>query len=370
MNETKDNFTFDEIDFGMILSDLLSVDTITDLELREGEIWVVDILKGRYRYPLETREKWEREELSSLLEKIPRQLAIRMGVPYNDGNPILDAEAGYRGKGQLRVNAIIGGISGGSYPGIAIRKTTFGLRMEENSVKSRDYAGESFLNLMEVVLRSGCNVMVAGLTGAGKTELLKFLARYIPKSDAIITIEDTYEAYLKRIYPEKEVMSLKATENVGFSQLIRACLRQNPDWIMVSESRGEEVRELMEAVGTGHHLISTIHSDSAANIPWRMVDMAKAMGNEADRMFRQVHQNINIGIYIHYYNDDGGSHRKVTEVCEFYLDANGLPCSHSVYRFDYAKETYVSEPIMSNAILEKIKRSKADTGKIRGEFLS
>ena len=64
--------------------------------------------------------------------------------------------------------------------------------------------------------------MLTGITGSGKTELLKYIARYIRRNEAIITIEDTFEAYLKRIYPEKEVLSLKSTETQTFSDLIRA----------------------------------------------------------------------------------------------------------------------------------------------------
>lgn len=366
---TKKFIFTEDIQFGKILSELINIDTITDIELRCGEVWLVDIKKGRYKYNLEDRPEEERKELDIVLEKLPRQIAIRMEEKYNEGNPIIDGECVYKDEGQLRINAIYNSLTGTDYPGIAIRKTTYGLRIDDDNIFDNDYVTKDFLNLMEVVLGSGCNVMITGLTGSGKTELLKYLARYIKKNEAIITIEDTFEAYLKRIYPEKEVLALKSSEKQTFSHLIRACLRQNPDWIMVSETRGEEVKDLMDAVGTGHHLISTIHSDSAINIPYRMVDMAKVDGYEATRMFRQIHQNINIGVYIHYYNDDDGSHRQVTEVSEFYTDPNGDPKSHLIYRFDYDKNKFVSECIVGEQTINKIKRCKIDTSKIKGIFL-
>ena len=362
-------FTFSEIDFGSILTELINIDSVTDIELRNGEVWVVDIEKGRYELDLSTKAEEERNELSILLDKIPRQIAIRMEFPYNEGSPILDGESVYKDKGQLRISAIHDSLTGGDYPGIAIRKTTYGLRLSEEKIKAGGYTTDDFLNLMSVLLSSGCNVMITGITGSGKTELLKYIARYIRDNEAIITIEDTFEAYLKRIYPQKEVLALKATETQGFRELIRACLRQNPDWIMVSETRGEEVKDLMEAVGTGHHLISTIHSDAAANIPWRMVDMAKVDGAEAQRMFRQIHQNINIGIYIHYFNDEEGSHRKITEVCEFYLNEKSEPTVHTIYEYDYKEGGFITDKIRSKSIINKIMRSKADTSKIKGVFL-
>ena len=364
-----DNEILGNVKFGNILSDLIAIDTVTDIELRYGEVWVVDIRKGRYKYDLSQRTKEEKDELNQLLDNLPRQISLRMAVAYNEGNPILDGEHALEEKGQLRISAIHNSLTEGIYPGIAIRKTTYGLRLNEDNIFSDNYVTADFLNLMEVLLKAGCNVMITGLTGSGKTELLKYIARYIRNNEAIITIEDTFEAYLKRIYPKKEVLSLKATEHQGFSELIRACLRQNPDWIMVSETRGEEVKELMDAVGTGHHLVSTIHSDGAANIPWRMVDMAKVDGAEATRMFRQVHQNINIGIYIHYFNDEEGSHRQVSEVCEFYLDKDGNPKSHIIYEYDYESGGYISDEIKSPAILNKIRRNKVQTSNIKGVFL-
>lgn len=364
-----DNEILGKVNFGKILSELIEIDTVTDIELRYGEVWVVDIKKGRYKYDLSLRTEEERKELNLLLENLPRQISLRMAVAYNEGNPILDGEHALEGKGQLRINAIHNALTEGVYPGIAIRKTTYGLRLNEENIFSDNYVTPDFLNLMEALLQAGCNVMITGLTGSGKTELLKYIARYIRANEALITIEDTFETYLKRIYPEKEVLSLKATEHQGFSELIRACLRQNPDWIMVSETRGEEVKELMDAVGTGHHLISTIHSDGAINIPWRMVDMAKVDGAEATRMFRQVHQNINIGIYIHYFNDEEGSHRQVAEVCEFYLDKDSNPKSHLIYEYDYGAGGYISDEIRSPAILNKIRRNKVSVEKIKGIFL-
>ena len=362
-------FAFNAIDFGAILTELINIDDITDIELRNGEVWVVDIKKGRYKLDLLKRPQEEIEELSVLLDKLPRQISIRMEVPYNEGNPILDGESVYKDKGQLRISSIHEALTGGEFPGIAIRKTTYGLRISDENITDDSFTTKEFLALCDVLLKAGCNVMITGITGSGKTELLKYIARYIRANEAIITIEDTFEAYLKRIYPEKEVLALKANETQSFSDLIRACLRQNPDWIMVSETRGEEVKDLMDAVGTGHHLISTIHSDGAINIPWRMVDMAKVDGAEAERMFRQVHQNINIGIYIHYFNDENGSHRQVTEVAEFYLDENHNPTSHIIYEYDYAENAYLTDKIKSRSIINKIKRSKVDSSVIEGIFI-
>lgn len=370
MNHSEQStFTFEQIDFGSVLTKLLQQDTITDIMLWENEVWITDIIKGHYRYDLSVHSDEEIEMLEQLLFKIPRQIAIRMQTTYNEGNPILDGEAEYLHYSQLRFSAIHESLCDSKYPAIAIRKTMVGLRINEQTMIDNCYADSFFLSLMEAMVYCGCNVMIGGETGSGKTELLKYIARYICNQEAIITMEDTLEVYLKRLYPDKNVLGLKTNEHYGFLELLRCCLRQNPDWILVSETRGQEVKELCEAAGTGHHLLSTIHTDSAQSIPYRMIDMAKAEGLEADRLFRLIHQYIHIGIYIHYYNDEYGSHRKISEVCEFYIDENGKPQSHLIYYYDYQKNQYLTSDIRSKKIHMKLAQNKAVIPLLEGVFL-
>jgi len=63
-----DNEILGNVKFGNILSDLIAIDTVTDIELRYGEVWVVDIRKGRYKYDLSQRTKGDKDELNQLLD--------------------------------------------------------------------------------------------------------------------------------------------------------------------------------------------------------------------------------------------------------------------------------------------------------------
>ena len=361
-------FELKDIEFGKILNYLLETGSITDIEIRSNGVWTTDITKGRTPLDMEQFDTEEIEEFNEIINKLPQQLSHRMVVNYNEGNPILDAEAIYKDKGLLRINAIHETITG-NVAGIAIRLTPYDLRLNRDVILSSGYAPEEFLSLMRALISSGCNSVFAGITGAGKTEALKYFARYIPANDAIITIEDTREAYLEILYPHKDVLALKSSETQDFEQLIRASLRQNPDWILVSEARGREILELNEAVGTGHKIITTIHSDGVMNIPYRMVDMAKVDGQEAERLFRQIHNNIDLGAYIHYFNDDEGSHRKITEVAEYYLDSNNKPVQHMICEYDYINKCYKFDMLKSPKILKKFARSQTNTEKIKGVFV-
>ncbi|MBR3250943.1 MAG: Flp pilus assembly complex ATPase component TadA [Erysipelotrichaceae bacterium] len=364
----QNRFELADIEFGHILNHLLESGTITDIEIRSNGVWTTDITKGRTRLDTSGFTPEQIDEFYDIVGKLPQQLSHRMVVNYNEGNPILDAEAIYKNKGLLRINAIHETITGNS-AGIAIRLTPYNLRLSRKNILNSGYAPRPYLWLMKALIKAGCNSIFAGITGAGKTEALKFFARYIPPNDAIITIEDTREAYLELLYPQKDVLALKSSETQNFEHLIRASLRQNPDWILVSEARGREILELNEAVGTGHKIITTIHSDGVMNIPYRMVDMAKVDGQEADRLFRQIHNNIDVGAYIHYFNDEEGSHRKITEVAEYYIDEDNKPVQHMICEFDYQANDYVYHKIESPKIIRKLMRSKTDTGRMKGLFL-
>jgi len=358
----------EDISFGSILNPLLKTDTITDIMIWDGDIWVTDIYKGHYRINLQRKSTEEINEFKQLLLKLPRQIAMRMEVAYNDSCPILDGEGIFDDFGQLRFNCIAENITSTSLPAIAIRKTNPTLRINDALIKNTDYADQSFIELMKCLIDCGCNIMISGLTGSGKTELLRYLSGFIRDNQAIITLEDTLEAYLKKLYPSKNVLALKTNDKFDSEQLLKPCLRQNPDWICVSETRGREVLHLLEAVSTGHHLLSTIHASNAVSIPTRMLEMSK-QEDDNNFFYQRIFSYINIGVYISYYNDAYGSHRKIGEVVEFYLDKDKKPIIHYLYRYDFKEHIIRKNKISSPTIISKLYENNTNVSHIEGEFL-
>lgn len=357
----------EDIDFGTLLYELLKNDDITDIMIWDKDLWITNIKYGHYRYDLKNVSLDLINEFYIQIRRLPRQLATRMKRAYNDASPIIDGEAHYDDLGQLRFNIIHESLINSDYPAIAIRKTLYDLRIDSTNMIETGYADDNFITLMAALVDAGCNVMIGGETGSGKTELLRYIARWIRNNEAIITMEDTLEVYLKRLYPLKNVLSLKTTKNLGFDSLLRACLRQNPDWICVSETRGKEVLALNDAVSTGHRLLSTLHTDSAINIPYRMLNMGQLKEGDAERVFKQIHHNINVGIHICYQND-AKSHRYINEICEFYLD-NNKPVTHMLYSYDHQKQSYLINKISSPTILSKLVQKQTDVSKLKGKFL-
>ena len=84
---------------------------------------------------------------------------------------------------------------------------------------------------------------------------------------------------------------------MDYTQAIKTCLRLNPKWIMLSETRSKEVVYLMECLSTGVHGMTTLHTSDVRKIPDRMLNMA---GNERDagRMENDIYSFIDVGILV------------------------------------------------------------------------
>ena len=167
------------------------------------------------------------------------------------------------------------------------------------------------------------NMVISGTTGTGKTELHKLIASFIPFDDRILLIEDTPETFLKEMFPEKDIYSWVTSENVGVTPLIKAGLRNNPDWIMVTETRGQEAYEMIQAVLSGHSIITSLHAVDARAIPSRFVNMAK-MGYELseEALIDDIKRYFNFGIHIKKVKYEGHVIRYLQEVVEFQPDGD------------------------------------------------
>jgi flagellar protein FlaI len=110
-------------------------------------------------------------------------------------------------------------------------------------------------------------ILIGGGTASGKTTLLNCVSMFIMPDDKVITIEDTPEMNI----PHENWISSIA--RVGFGSignsaeistfdLLKAAMRQRPDYVIVGEVRGEEAFTLFQAMATGHGGLSSLHADS------------------------------------------------------------------------------------------------------------
>ena len=125
----------------------------------------------------------------------------------------------------------------------------------------------------------------------------KFFSGFISPKERVITIEDTPEWHFKELHPQNDAVELRINDQMDYTGAIRTCLRLNPSWIMLSETRSSEVVYLIEGFSTGVRGITTLHTDDVRKIPDRMLNMA---GNRRDarRFENDIYSFLDVGVLL------------------------------------------------------------------------
>ena len=312
---------FEQMDFGP-LAEFLADDDITDISYsNNGQVWLKTLSKGVYQV--------ERPDINNtFMEKLAFQCSNVMGKTFNMAHPLLDAESA-----ELRMNFVHESIATN---GIAclIRKTPAKIRLNKEKLLNEEYITETLHDFLMNCVAGHCNIIVAGETGSGKTELLKYLASHIKENEKIITIEDTLELHLDRIFPHRDIVAMKTNNICSYTDVLVACMRQNPIWILLSEVRsGEAVMSVRNAISSGHNILSTIHADKASSIPLRMYSLMES-SQDVEQFLNTIHRYVQVGVYVKGYFSKKFNRfqREIIEVCEFYVDENNKPCTNEIYK--------------------------------------
>jgi pilus assembly protein CpaF len=120
--------------------------------------------------------------------------------------------------------------------------------------------------ILKIIGRVRCNVIISGGTGSGKTTLLNCLTNYIDVDERVITCEDAAELQLQQphvVRLETRPPNLEGVGQITMRDLVRNCLRMRPERIIVGEVRGPEAFDLLQAMNTGHDgSMGTLHANS------------------------------------------------------------------------------------------------------------
>ncbi|UCH38292.1 MAG: type II/IV secretion system ATPase subunit [Candidatus Bathyarchaeota archaeon] len=118
--------------------------------------------------------------------------------------------------------------------------------------------------LLWFVVENKCSIFVCGGVASGKTTMLNCLSSFIAPDSKIVTIEDTPEVqlYHKNWIRAVTRPSTGSSEEISLFDLLKASMRQRPDYILVGEIRGEEAYTLFQAMSTGHLGLATLHAES------------------------------------------------------------------------------------------------------------
>lgn len=243
--------------------------------------------------------------------RVVRRMLAPLGKRLDESSPMVDA----RLADGSRVNAIIAPLSLNG-PSVSIRK----FRREALGADDLVAMGSVPPNLMTFLRRAveeRCNVLISGGTGAGKTTLLNVLSGAIPASQRVVTIEDSAELQLAShhvVRLETRAPNIEGEGEVGASALVKNALRMRPDRVLLGESRGDEVLDMLQAMNTGHQgSMSTVHANSAGDAVVRlemMVRMSRFQGTDA--LVRQIITTA-LDLIVHVERGSDGK-RRVAEV--------------------------------------------------------
>ena len=300
---------FEQLDFGAF-KEYIDNDDITDISYtNNGQIWVRSLEKGSYRV--------ENPNINNaVVEKLAFQCSNVMGTTFNNASPFLDAESP-----ELRMNFVHESIATNGIA-LVIRKTPAKIRLKEDNLLKEDYVTKDIHDFLIKCVLGHCNIIVCGETGSGKTEFVKYLASHTKENEKIITIEDTLELHLDRIYPHRDIVAMKTNNIASYSDVLVTCMRQNPKWILLSEVRSAEaVSAVRNSISSGHNILSTIHSDKASAVPHRMYSLMET-DLDVDQFLNTIYRYVQLAVHIKaYFSPSRGKfHREIDEITEFYID--------------------------------------------------
>ncbi|MBX3578265.1 MAG: CpaF family protein [Rhizobiaceae bacterium] len=250
------------------LEPLLARDDIADIMVNGSKQVYIEVNGKVEQTGIRFRDN---QQLLNICQRIVSQVGRRV----DESSPICDA----RLPDGSRVNVIAPplAIDGAA---LTIRKFKKDKLTLDQLVKFGAISPEG-AEVLKIIGRVRCNIVISGGTGSGKTTLLNCLTNYIDRDERIITCEDSAELQLQQphvVRLETRPPNLEGEGEVTMRELVKNCLRMRPERIIVGEVRGPEVFDLLQAMNTGHDgSMGTIHSNSPRECLNRIESMI-AMG--------------------------------------------------------------------------------------------
>ena len=338
---------FQQVDFGE-LQKYLDNDDVTDISYsNNGQLWLKTLSKGIYRVEDSTVD-------NAFMEKLAFQCANTMGRSFNMAHPFLDAESA-----ELRLNFVHDSIARNGVAAV-LRKTPAKIRLQKDKILNEKYITLDIHDFLIKCVLGHCNIIVCGETGSGKTEFVKYLASHTKEDEKLITIEDTLELHLDRIFPHRDIVAMKTNNVASYSDVLVTCMRQNPKWILLSEVRSAEaVMAVRNSISSGHFILSTIHAEKAESIPNRMYGLLET-NQDIDQFLKSIYRYIQLGVCIKGYQDKVSKKfvREIAEVTEFYVDKDNNAISNTIYKKTIDGHVYRNRP--SDNLIEYIEGQGID----------
>ena len=310
------------------LSPLLKDDDITDISYNGFDIY--------YQHNYYGRKKADISIDATNAKDFIRQIANLADKQFSFQNPKLDVSVG-----KYRINAV--------HPSIARRNNQpclhFNFRIASDYLlitNNSPFLNVKLISLIRVLLKSHVSMIIGGQTGSGKTEFQKYLLSEMNNYTRVIVIDSVLELDNSLWNPNLDINIWQSDEKnneTKIQELVRNALRCNPDWLIVAESRGKEMAEVLNSAMTGHPIITTIHALNIDSMPTRIGRMV--MMNEQKQDFETLMQDVYYHFRFYFYlkkkiNNEGRVLRFIEEIAE--IDESGV--KHTIYKKTHGKECY------------------------------
>lgn len=256
-------------------------------------------------------------------EREVRELAVRLvalgGRHLDDQAPCVDV----RLASGVRVHAVLAPVAtGGTAVSVRIPRVRAADLDDLGRLGAIDEAQRLWL---EQIVAARKNVLITGGTGTGKTTMLAALLAHVPPGERIVTIEDVAE--LRPRHPhhvslEARQPNLEGIGAITVARLVRESLRMRPDRLIVGECRGEEIRDLLTALNTGHDGgAGTLHASGLADVPARLEALGALAGMDPPALARQA---VSAFAYVLHLVRPSGGVRRLAQVGVLRLDREHL----------------------------------------------
>lgn len=301
----------------------------------------------------------DEEEMLRLLE----QIAATVGREFNET------------KAELHTQLPDGSRIAATHKSISPDGHMLTIRKHRELLSEEDYLGygslcEPMLQFLKwAVGLSRASGIVSGGTGSGKTHMLNLISQYVLPYLSIITIEDVLEMKLQHPYVRRFLAKPPNYEGRGgfsIKDCVRLSLRKRPDVIMVGETRGGEIVDMLWAMNTDHPgSWSTAH----ANSPRSLVDSTlPILFGKADEVYSSEERNLMIGsaldliVQVKRFEEDGS--RKVVAITE--VVGTGQSHEEKIRRACHVKQVVPDRVYLQDIYL--FEQTGIRDGKVTGNF--
>lgn len=326
---------------------------LLDMIIKDDDITEV-MINGTDEIFIERNGKIERLNQSfdsqRKLEDIIQRIVGRAGREVNQSNPIVDT----RLPDGSRVSVVLPPVALKG-PTLTIRKFSKTPMTVEQLIKYKSITPQ-IAKVLETLVKAKYNIFISGGTGSGKTTFLNALSNYIPKTERVITIEDSAELQIVGIENLVKLETRNSNSSgkgmITIRDLIKTSLRMRPERIIVGEVRGAETLDMLQAMNTGHDgSLSTGHANSTKDMLSRMETMVLmgAEGLPLEAIRQQISSAVDIIIHLSRLRDHS---RKTMEISEVMGLKDGEIELNPLYVFEESEESTMDK------VVGELKRTK------------